>query len=239
MGAVANGGGDGRGAPLRGDRERQFGVMFGTQTYLLVGECGHSQQFAPTESTHMSAIPTPTITRRASAAARPVRARLPAPSNMGQLITRLQKFELACHHWLVAHSIAILRVSLGAVFLGFGLLKFFPGVSPAQSLVVSTTDIIMLGLVPEGVALVLVAALECTIGLCLVSGRALRGAVYLLLIQLVGILSPLLLLPARMFGGPHGAPTLEGQYVLKDVILVGAALVLAATLHGGRLTSEK
>ena len=194
--------------------------------------------FASTESTHMSAIPTPTIVRPANAAARPIRSRLPT-STMEQLITRRREFEIACHHWLLAHSIAILRVSLGAVFLGFGLLKFFPGVSAAQSLVVSTTDILMLGLVPEGVALVLVAALECTIGLCLVSGRALRGAVYLLLIQLVGILSPLLLLPARLFGGPHGAPTLEGQYVLKDVVLVGAALVIAATLHGGRLTSDE
>ncbi len=154
-------------------------------------------------------------------------------------MARLQAFEIACHHWLIAHSIAILRVSLGAVFLLFGLLKFFPGVSPAQNLVVSTTDVLMLGLVPEGVALVLVAALECTIGLCLVSGRALRGAVYLLLIQLIGILSPLLLLPARLFDGPHGAPTLEGQYVLKDLILVGAAFVIAATLRGGRLASDE
>ncbi len=42
--------------------------------------------------------------------------------------------------WLIAHSIAILRVSLGAVFLVFGLLKFFPGVSPAKNLVEHTTD---------------------------------------------------------------------------------------------------
>jgi hypothetical protein len=68
-------------------------------------------------------------------------------------------------------------------------------------------------------------------------GRALRGAVYLLGVQLVGIMSPIVLLPGRLFAGPHGAPTLEGQYVLKDVIIVGAALVLAATLGGGRLAA--
>jgi uncharacterized membrane protein YkgB len=65
-----------------------------------------------------------------------------------------------------------------------------------------------------------------------------RAAVYLLAIQLIGILSPLVLLPGRMFHGPHGAPTLEGQYVLKDIIIVGAALVLASTIGGGRLTSK-
>jgi uncharacterized membrane protein YphA (DoxX/SURF4 family) len=150
---------------------------------------------------------------------------------------RLRALETACQRWLTAHSIAILRISLGAVFLGFGMLKFFPGVSPAQGLVERTTDILMLGLIPGAVALVLVAAMECTIGLCLITGRAMRPAIYLLGVQLIGILSPLVLLPARLFDGPHGAPTLEGQYVLKDVIFVGAAFVLAATVGGARLES--
>jgi len=140
--------------------------------------------------------------------------------------------------WLVAHSIAILRVCLGAVFFGFGLLKFFPGVSPAQDLVEHTTDILTLGLIPGSVALVGVATLECVIGLCLITGRGVRTAVYLLCVQLIGILSPVVLLAARLFDGPHGAPTLEGQYVLKDVILVGAALVIASTVGGARLTRE-
>ncbi|HUR86440.1 MAG TPA: DoxX family protein [Solirubrobacteraceae bacterium] len=151
---------------------------------------------------------------------------------------RLVTIEAACQRWLIANSIAILRVSLGAVFLVFGLLKFFPGVSPAQALVERTADILLLGLIPGSVALVLVATLECVIGLCLVSGRCMRPAVCLLLVQLIGILSPLVLLFGTLFAGPHGAPTLEGQYVLKDVVLVAAALVLAATVNGARLTGE-
>jgi uncharacterized membrane protein YphA (DoxX/SURF4 family) len=187
----------------------------------------------------MSAFPIPDfIVRRAAAATHPVRSRLPPLRGAGAIAACLHAIETACHRWLVAYSVAILRVSLGAVFLAFGALKFFPGVSPAQSLVERTTDILLLGLVPGPVALVLVATLECVIGLCLVSGRALRGAIYLLVVQLIGILSPLVLLPGRLFAGPHGAPTLEGQYVLKDVILVGATLVLAATLRGGRLTTR-
>jgi putative oxidoreductase len=186
----------------------------------------------------MSALPIPGfIVRCAAAAAHPVRSRLPRLRGMGAIAARLQAIETACHRWLVAYSVAILRVSLGAVFLAFGALKFFPGVSPAQSLVERTTDILLLGLVPGPAALVLVATIECGIGLCLVSGRAMRGAIYMLAVQLIGILSPLVLLPGRLFAGPHGAPTLEGQYVIKDVILVGATLVLAATLRGGRLTA--
>jgi uncharacterized membrane protein YphA (DoxX/SURF4 family) len=188
----------------------------------------------------MSATPIPSlIVRCATAATHPLRSRISAGRGAGAVSARLRAAEHACHRWLVAHSIAILRVSVGAVFLAFGVLKFFPGVSPAQNLVERTTDILMLGLVPGGVALVLVATTECIIGLCLISGRAMRGAVYLLGIQLIGILAPLVLLTGRLFHGPHGAPTLEGQYVLKDLIIVGAALVMAATLGGGRLTSER
>ena len=184
----------------------------------------------------MSAHPIPnTLVRYATAAVDPVRSRL-AAGRLHGLVERLRLIESACERWLIAYSIAILRVSVGAVFLAFGVLKFFPGVSPAQGLVERTTDILTFGLVPGAVALVFVATLETVIGLLLVSGRAMRAAIYVLGVQLVGILSPLVLLPGRMFHGPHGAPTLEGQYVLKDLIIVGAALVLASTLGGGRLT---
>ncbi len=178
------------------------------------------------------------VARKVSPAARPLRSRLGGKPSIGGVAGRLSGIEASAQRWLIAHSIAILRVSMGSIFLAFGVLKFFPGVSPAQGLVEKTIDILMLGLIPGGVALVLVATLECVIGLCLISGRALRGAVYLLGVQLLGILSPLVLLTARLFDGPHGAPTLEGQYVLKDIILVAAALVLAATLGGARLTSK-
>lgn len=175
--------------------------------------------------------------RYATTAAHPFRSRLPAVAGVGGVGARLLALETASQRWLIAHSIAILRVSVGAVFLAFGALKLFPGVSPAQNLVESTTDILTLGLIPGSVALVGVAIVECLIGLLLISGRAMRSAVYLLGVQLIGILSPLVLLTGSLFAGPHGAPTLAGQYVLKDIIIVAVALVLAATIRGGRLTA--
>jgi len=149
---------------------------------------------------------------------------------------RLLHIENVIHHQLVAHSIVVLRVAVGSVFLGFGVLKYFPGVSPAANLTEATTHILTFGLVPAGVSIVAIATLECLIGIGLITGRAMRLAIWLLAIEFVGILSPLVLLPGRLFSGPHGAPTLEGQYVLKDVILVGAGMVIAAaTFRGGRL----
>lgn len=156
------------------------------------------------------------IDRRVSAVAQPVRARAIAHVQLVEgLRARLESLDAAIHRWLVAYSVAVLRVALGAVFLGFGFLKFFPGVSPAQGLAEATMHRLTFGLIPDPVAIILIATLECAIGLCLVSGRCVRVAVYLLGIDLVGILSPIVLLTGRLFSGPHGAPTLEGQYVLK------------------------
>jgi len=155
---------------------------------------------------------------------------------MSRLYQRFLHLENILHHHFVAHSVAVLRVAIGAVFLGFGVLKYFPGVSPAQGLAQATTHILFVGLVPGQVAIVGIATLECFIGAALIAGRPMRLALWLLAAEFVGILSPLVLLTGRLFSGPHHAPTLEGQYVLKDVILVGAAMVIAAaTFRGGRL----
>ena len=149
---------------------------------------------------------------------------------------RFLHLENTIHHRLVLHGVAMLRVAVGAVFFGFGVLKYFPGVSPAQNLTEATTHVLFLGLIPGSVALIMIATLECFIGVCLLTGRWMRLALWMLAIEFVGILAPVFVLPGRLFAGPHHAPTLEGQYVLKDIILVAAGLVIAAgTFRGGRM----
>ena len=136
--------------------------------------------------------------------------------------------------WLAHWSVDALRISLGLVFLAFGVLKFFPGLSPAQSLAGRTVEILTLGLVPESLAVIAVAALETAIGVLLITGWWLRLGIALLLFAMAGILSPLALLPGEMFRAPL-APTLEGQYVIKDVVLLAAALVIGARALGARM----
>lgn len=137
----------------------------------------------------------------------------------------------AAHHWLSQHCIALLRVSMGIIIFGYGALKYFPGISPAENLVQTTTSLLTFGFVPDNVALVLVATLECAIGLSLIIGRGLPVAIYLLMFWAIGILSPVVLMPERLFSGPNHAPTLEGQYVLKDIVFLTASLVIATTLR--------
>ncbi|MBA2495782.1 MAG: helix-turn-helix domain-containing protein [Acidimicrobiia bacterium] len=156
-------------------------------------------------------------------------------SRSGPSPSRLAVIDAAVHRFLVARSLTVLRWSVGAVFLYFGALKFFPGLSPAEDLVMQTFDALTFQLVPGRAAVVFTAGVECALGVILLSGQWLRAAVSALGVQLLGILAPLLLFPGRLFDGPRHAPTLEGQYVLKDVILLAAGMVLAATLKGGRL----
>jgi putative oxidoreductase len=137
--------------------------------------------------------------------------------------------------WLNTHSITILRVSLGLVFLGFGVLKFVPGLSPAEDLAVATVDRLTLGIVSGQAALLLTATMETVIGLTLVTGRFVRVGLVVLAGALVGIMSPLALFPGDLFGE---GPTIVAQYVVKDVVLIAGGLVVAAHTLGGRIRSD-
>ncbi len=135
--------------------------------------------------------------------------------------------------WLAKYSVTLLRISLGLVFFGFGVLKFFPGVSPVEDLVSKTFDVLTFGMVHGDTAVLLTAIAECLIGLTLLSGKFLRLGLAMLAVCLVGIMSPLVLLTGDLF--PHGTPTLTAQYVIKDIVLAAAGLVVAATALGARM----
>ena len=85
---------------------------------------------------------------------------------------------------------------------------------------------------PCPAALVMTAAMETFIGLTLVTGRGLRAGLAVLAGAMVGIMSPLVLFYGDLF--PGGLPTIEGQYVLKDIVLAAAGAVVAARALGAQ-----
>jgi uncharacterized membrane protein YphA (DoxX/SURF4 family) len=133
---------------------------------------------------------------------------------------------------LARHSITALRISLGLVFLAFGLLKFIPGASPAEALAMRTIDTLTLGIVSGTTAVVITAVMETVIGLALITGVGLRVGLVLLAFALVPIMSPLVLFTGDLF--PGGYPSIEAQYVFKDIILAAACAVVAAKALGAR-----
>jgi uncharacterized membrane protein YphA (DoxX/SURF4 family) len=150
----------------------------------------------------------------------------------------LEPLDVRITTWMARHGVTITRIALGVVFLWFGVIKFVPGWSPAADLATRTITRLTFGLIPPTVSLPLLAAWETLIGIGLLSGRFLRTTLALLFLQMPGTVLPLFFFPRETFiAFPH-APTLEGQYIIKNLVLVSAAIVVGATVRGGRLLSR-
>jgi uncharacterized membrane protein YphA (DoxX/SURF4 family) len=135
--------------------------------------------------------------------------------------------------WTAQYGIFIMRLGLGLVFFWFGALKLVPGLSPAEELVRNT-----IYFVDPDLFLPVLAIWEVLIGLGLIFGRFMRITLLLLFLQMPGTALPLLILPEVTWTVfPYGL-TLEGQYIVKNLVLIGAGLVLAGTVRGGRLDPE-
>ena len=154
------------------------------------------------------------------------------------LPARLEPIDVRITATLARWGVPVLRIGLGVVFLWFGFLKFFPGASPAEALAARTIEVMSFGLVGPAVSLPALAAWESLIGLGLLTGRYLRATLFLLALQMLGTLTPLLFFPEETFSIFPFAPTLEGQYIIKNVVLIGAAMVVGATVRGGRLEPD-
>jgi len=147
---------------------------------------------------------------------------------------RLERADRQVTALLAKHSITLLRVAIGLVYVWFGVLKFFPGTSPAEPLVHAT----MAQFVPMALFLPFLALWETFIGVSFIIGRWPRITIALMLLQMGGAMSSILFASDRLWVSFPFVWTLEGQYVFKDIILVSAALVIGATARGGRLHSR-
>lgn len=137
------------------------------------------------------------------------------------------------------YGIDFLRVSLGIVFFWFGFLKFFPGLSPAHELATATIEQLTFGLIQPQVSIIILAAWETLIGIGLLTGKFLRFTLLLLFVQMMGTLTPLILFPAETFTRFPIVPTLEGQYIIKNLVIISAGLVVGATVRGGHIVEIK
>jgi hypothetical protein len=82
------------------------------------------------------------------------------------------------------------------------------------------------------------ATWECLIGLGLLTGKFLRGTLLLLFLQLSGTFLPLFFFPVETWKHVPYAPTLVGQYIIKNLVLVCAGLLLGGTMRGGTVIAD-
>ena len=140
----------------------------------------------------------------------------------------LRKFDLMDQRiagWMEYYGRFFLRISLGIIFIWFGMLKPF-GLSPATQLVERTVYWF-----PPEVFVPILGWWEVAIGIGLLFRPLIRFALFLLFLQMPGTMLPLVFLPDVCFTKFPFALTIEGQYIIKNLILVSAAIVVGGTVR--------
>ena len=148
-------------------------------------------------------------------------------------VRSLDALDVRLTRWMARHGVRLLRYAIGVVFVWFGALKLVPGLSPAEDLVRATMPFLNGDLfVP------LLGVWEVAIGALLLNRPTVRPALFLLAAQMPGTFLPFVVLPEVCFSTwPMQAPldvvslTMEGQYIVKNIVLVTAALVVGATVR--------
>ncbi len=136
------------------------------------------------------------------------------------------------------NALNLLRISIGIIYVWFGALKFFDNLSPADQLAKDTISLITFGLIPINISIILLAVLETVLGLLLIIGSWNRTLFYILLFHMGCTFVPLFFFGEVSFTSAPYAFTLVGQYIMKNLIIICAALVLNAHAHGKIITSD-
>lgn len=121
-------------------------------------------------------------------------------------------------------SAGFLRITLGLVFFHFGMLKFYPDLSPAELIASQTVMRMSMHWLDARTAMLGLAGFECLIGVALVFNLFPRVTLGLFLAHMAGTFIPLFVLPEFTFQISPCVPTLEGQYILKNLVYVAAGL---------------
>lgn len=146
-----------------------------------------------------------------------------------RLAQTLDRIDAANVAWMQRHGVTLLRLALAIVFLWFGALKVL-GVSPVEDLVAATVYWVS----PEWFVPFL-GLWEMAIGLGLLFSVALRATLLLLALQLAGTFLVLLVRPDAAFvGGNPFLLTVEGEFVVKNLVLLAAGVVIGGTVRGGQ-----
>lgn len=122
-----------------------------------------------------------------------------------------------------SRSPVFLRIALGIVFVHFGILKLFPDLSPAEMIASQTVMRLSWSWLDARTAMLALGVGECAIGLAFLFNVAPRWLPFVFFAHMIGTCSPLFILPELTFKIAPFAPTLEGQYILKNIVFIAAA----------------
>ena len=119
-----------------------------------------------------------------------------------------------------------LQISIGLVYLWFGALKFFPNVSPAEELATNTIGELTFSMIPPSISIIMLALWEVTVGLFFLFNLHKKIAIRVAVVHMLLTFTPLYFFPDLIFNDNILSLTLLGQYIIKNLIILGALGVL-------------
>lgn len=140
---------------------------------------------------------------------------------------KLNEIDIKISSFFNKYGNYFLRNSIGIIFIWFGALKLV-GLSPAEELIENTVAFF-----PPDIFIPILGIWEIAIGIGLIIRGFNRIAIFLLFLQMPGTMLPLILLPEVCFTTFPYALTLEGQYIIKNLVLISGAIVV-----GGNVRNE-
>ena len=129
---------------------------------------------------------------------------------------------------------SMLSVCIGIVYVWFGMLKFFPGLSPAETIAMDTISELTLGFIPQKVSFIMLAVWETVLGVLLIVGFLNRFALNLAVVHMVLTFTPFFFFPDLTFTNAPFGLTLLGQYIMKNIVFL-ALLVFLLTKERTKL----
>lgn len=119
-----------------------------------------------------------------------------------------------------------LQISIGLVYVWFGTLKFFPNISPAEELAIDTINELTGFLIPSQISIILLAIWETTVGIFFIFNLQKRITTNVALVHMLLTFTPIYFFPELIFNDHFLSLTLLGQYIFKNLIILGAIGIL-------------
>ncbi|RKR84841.1 hypothetical protein BDD43_5094 [Mucilaginibacter gracilis] len=122
--------------------------------------------------------------------------------------------------------VTLLRLSIGLIYFWFGILKFFYGFSPAKQIASQTVHHLTFGRLPDHLAITMLAAGECALGILLMGCLWMRATLVLVFIHMLFTFTPFVFFPQATFLHLPYDFTLLGQYIMKNLVIISGTWVL-------------
>lgn len=135
-------------------------------------------------------------------------------------------FVYTLRNYFFDHATRLLRLAIGINYFWFGMLKFFHGLSPAETLAKDTIRILTFGMIPDDINLLLLSIWEVGIGFVFLSGYFTRIGASAAIVHMIFTFMPLFFFPEVSFShAPYGF-TIVGQYIVKNLVFLAALCVI-------------